>query len=406
MWAYSLRDRITGFGPVDRGSNPRRLVRKREVIKIKLGTKKYLTASSILIGTCIGAGVLGIPFVAAQSGFLVTLLYISFVGGIIFFVNLFLGEVILRTKGDHQLIGYAKKYLGKDWKHIMEFAVIFQVYAALIAYMIGVGRSLSFLFFGNFAYELVFGIFFGLVMAGLLKGGISSLKKFEKLGVLIILSLLVFIFAWFVKDVSFYNLQGINFQHIFLPFGVVLFALMSFHAVPEVKLVLKRHEHLFRKVLITGTVVSIIFYSLFTFVVVGSMGSETPEVATLALGSIFVVLGIFTMFTSFLSNGNALRENFQFDERFNKFWSWVFASLVPVGLFVLVELTDFFSFTRILGLGGVVSGGIIALLILKMIRKAKIKGNRKPEYVTNANWWVLGTLAVIFLFGVLRELVI
>jgi amino acid permease len=373
---------------------------------MKLETKKYLVASSILIGTCIGAGVLGIPFVAAQSGFLTALLYIFLIGGILFFVNLYLGEIALRTKGDHQLIGYARKYLGKNWKHVMEFAVIFGVYAALIAYMLGVGKSLSFLFFGNMNYELVFGVGFGLIMAGLLKGGIRSLKKFEKIGVLIILSLLVFIFVFFVGEVELANLSGINVNNLLLPFGVVLFALMSFHAIPEVKLVLKRHEHLFKKVLITGVVVSVLFYVLFTFVVVGFKGTQTPEVATLALGSVFVVLGIFTMFTSYLANGNALRENFLFDERYKKNTSWVLASLVPIGIFVLTQLTDFFSFTRILSLGGVVAGGLTAIMILFMIKKAKKKGNRKPEYVTNASWWIIGIFGLIFLFGVLRELVV
>ena len=36
--------------------------------------KKILTGTSILIGTCVGAGVLGIPYVAAQSGFIVALI--------------------------------------------------------------------------------------------------------------------------------------------------------------------------------------------------------------------------------------------------------------------------------------------------------------------------------------------
>jgi len=373
---------------------------------MKLETKKYLTASSILIGTCIGAGVLGIPFVAAKAGFLLALFYIFLLGGIILFVNLYLGEIALRTKGDHQLIGYAKRYLGKDWKHVMEFAVVFGIYAALVAYMLGVGKSLSFLFFGNFSYELIFGIGFGLIMAVLLKGGIKSLKKFEKLGVLIILVLLVVIFAWFFNDVSFYNLKGIDFESALLPFGVILFALMSFHAIPEVKLVLKRHEHLFRKVMITGTLISVLFYILFTFVVVGFMGNKTPEIATLALGSAFIVLGIFTMFTSYLANGNALRESFMFDERFKYNSAWALASLIPIGLFILVELTNFFSFTRILSLGGIVSGGIIALMILWMIGKAKKKGDRKPEYSLNASWWVIGIFALIFVFGVLRELII
>lgn len=370
---------------------------------MKRGVKKYLTASSILVGSCIGAGVLGIPYVAAQSGFLVALAYIFLIGAIIFLVNLYLGEIILRTKGDHQLIGYVERYLGKGARHVMEFAVIFGVYAALIAYMLGVGKSLSFVFFGNLNYEIHFGILFGLLMTFLLKGGMKSLKKFEKVGVGIILGLLLVIVGLFLPKVEFANLLGFNSANLLFPFGVVLFALMSFHAVPDIKIVLKRNEKYFKKVMMTGTIVSVLFYSLFTFVVVGFKGMDTPDVATLALGSIFVVLGIFTMFTSYLASGNALRESFQFDERFSKKVSWILASFVPIGLFLLTQLTDFFSFTRILSLGGVVSGGIMTILILLMVKKAKAHCNRKPEYTIPARWFVLGFLILIFLAGVVRE---
>ena len=351
---------------------------------MKNGVKKYLTASSILIGSCIGAGVLGIPYVAAQSGFFIALIYLILIGAIIFLVNLYLGEIVLRTKGDHQLIGYVEKYLGKRARHVMEFAVIF----------------------GNGDYYIYFGALFGFFMSFLLKGGMKSLKKFEKIGVTIILVLLLVIVGLFLPGVEFVNLLGFNSANILLPFGVVLFALMSFQAIPEIKIVLKRNEKHFKKVMMTGTLISLIFYILFTFVVVGIKGLNTPDVATLALGPVFVVLGIFTMFTSYLSGGNALRESFQFDERFSKKKSWILASFVPIGLFFLTQLTNFFSFTRILSLGGVVSGGIMAVLILLMVKKAKIQGNRKPEYIVSAKWWILGLLILIFLFGIISEVFI
>ena len=50
---------------------------------MKQENKRFLVAVSILIGTCIGAGVLGIPYVAAQAGFFVALAYILLIGGII-----------------------------------------------------------------------------------------------------------------------------------------------------------------------------------------------------------------------------------------------------------------------------------------------------------------------------------
>jgi len=367
---------------------------------MKSGAKKYLVASSVLIGSCIGAGVLGIPYVAAQAGVLATILYILFIGGLIYLVNLYLGEIVLRTKGNHQLIGYTEKYLGKKARRIMEFAVIFGIYAALIAYMYGMGQSLSQIFTGGTDYYIYFGIGVGLIMSFLIRGGEKSLKKFEKFGVMIILSLLVVIISVFLDKIDIANFSFFNFSNILLPFGVVLFALMSFQAIPEVKIVLKGNEKKLKKVIKTGSIVSMAFYILFTVVVVGYKGINTPQVATLALGTVFIFLGIFTMFTSYMSGGVALRESFCFDERMKKNTAWVFSSIVPIFLFVLTQLTNFFSFTNILSVGGVISGGIMAIMILLVVKKSKVKFNREPEYSVPANWAFISFLILIFVFGV------
>lgn len=371
---------------------------------MKLGVKKYIVASSVLIGSSIGAGVLGIPYVAAQAGVLATILYILLIGGMFYLVNLYLGEIVLRTKGDHQLIGYVEKYLGLKARHVMEFAFIFGIYAALIAYMLGMGQSVSQLVFGNLDYSIYFGVGIGILMSLFLRGGMKSLKKFEKIGVFLILSLLSFIVVYFLPNISVDNLSFFNFSNILLPFGVVLFAFMGFHAIPDVKIILKRNEKYFKRVMITGTLVSMGFYILFAIVVVGYKGLETPQVATLALGAVFIALGIFTMFNSYLAAGNALRESFKFDERFNNNVSWMLSSLIPIILFVFTQTTDFFSFTKIISIGGVVSGGIIAIMILLMVKKAKSHCNRKPEYEVPSNWIVIGILILIFLSGVVKEL--
>ena len=158
-----------------------------------------------------------------------------------------------------------------------------------------------------------------------------------------------------------------------------------------------------KKIIIIGTLICVVFYALFALVVVGFKGTETPEVATLALGTVFVFLGIFTMFTSWLSLGNALDESFRFDERLKKWKSWVFVTFIPVLIFLCIRFFDFFSFTRILSIGGVLSGGLMAVLILLMIKNAKKKGNRKPEYSIPVNWFIIGFLILVFVFGIVRE---
>ena len=75
--------------------------------------KKFLATTFTLTGTIIGAGILGLPYVFAKSGFLVGIFWLIAIASIMIFVNLAMGEITLRTKGNHQLPGYANKYLGK-----------------------------------------------------------------------------------------------------------------------------------------------------------------------------------------------------------------------------------------------------------------------------------------------------
>ena len=367
--------------------------------------KRLITAVSIMVGTAIGAGVLGIPYVAAQAGFWVAVAYMVILGAIILTVNLYLGEISLRTKGDHQIPGYARRYLGKKGMVVLEFATVFGIYSAIVAYLLGIGESLSFLFFRNSNYTVVIGILVGLVMSSLLWRGIKALKKYEKIGVSIILFLIFLIFFIFIKNIDPANLYYFNIGNVFLPFGVILFALMSFHAIPELEIILHNKEKLMKKALIIGTLIPIIFYIMFAFIVVGLKGIATPEIATLALGPFFILLGIFTMFTSYLVLGNALETNFRFDERMKKGKAWFLTSIIPIFIFLFIRLFDYFSFIRILSIGGVVSGGLIAVSVLVMAKIAKKKGNRKPEYSIPINWFIIGFLSLIFILGVLKELI-
>jgi len=330
--------------------------------------------------------------------------YIVLIGLTILTVNLYLGEISLRTKGNHQLAGYARKYLGKKGFYLMEVATFFGIYAAIVAYLLGISKSISFLAFGDVSYYIFIGVGFGLFMSFLLWRGMKALKRFEKLGVSVVLILIVLMFIIFFKDINVTNFYGYSAANVFLPFGVVLFALMSFHAIPEVEIVLNRNEKLMKKVIVTAMTICMLFYVLFAFIVVGFKGMETPRIATLTLGTIFVLLGILTMFTSYLSLGNALRQNLVFDERMKKKNAWFVAAIVPIVLFVLSQLFDYFSFTKILSLGGTLSGGVIGILVLSMVKNAKKKGNRKPEYEMPVNWWVIIGLSLIFFVGILVEL--
>lgn len=365
---------------------------------------KTFVAISILLGTIIGAGVLGIPYVFMRSGFSLGMLNLLIVGFIVALCQLYLGEITLRTKDFKHLSGYASKYLGKKGKYLMFLALVIGIYGAILAYLVGVSESLSFMIYSDLTHSLYLGIAFWLFMSILSYQTLKALEKGETLGIALIGVLIVSISVMFWNKIDISNLQYATLPNLFIPFGVVLFAFMGFSTVPEVARVLKNDKHSFKKSIIWTNIIVFIIYAIFAAIVLGVQGAKTPEIATLALGKPFILLGILTMFTSYLALSVAFMDNLRFDFYLKKSKAWFITIAIPLILFIIVELTNSSSFTKILGIGGVLSGGLTAILILFMIKSAKKSGDRKPEYSIPYSSILTGVLILIFTAGAVLEI--
>ncbi len=362
-----------------------------------------LSGTSTIIGTVIGAGFLGIPYVVMQSGFPLGLVHLVILGLIVMVTMLYLGEAVLRTEKNHQLSGYAEKYLGKWGKTLMFIAFAFGLYAAIIAYLIAEGQSFSYFFFGSVRYELVFGLIFWFVLSIISYSGLRSLKKFESVGVALVLILVIgiLIFSW--NNINFANLVSFNMNNVFVPFGVILFSFLAFSAIPEIKKILGNEKRLMKGSIINAYLIAFLVYVIFTAVVIGSKGSATPQLATLALGPVFIIIGIITMFTSYLVLSVALVDSYSSDYKKSKNVSWLLTILVPLAIYLFLQLTKSANFTSVLGIGGVISGGLTGILILFMAKKAKKSGDRKPEYEMPYSSFLTWLLIAVYVLGAVIE---
>ncbi|PIZ82934.1 hypothetical protein COX97_02345 [Candidatus Pacearchaeota archaeon CG_4_10_14_0_2_um_filter_05_32_18] len=372
-------------------------------IKLRKESVKFWSATFTLTGTVVGAGILGLPYVFSKSGFFIGLFWILFLGAVIILSKLYLGEVVLRTKETHQLPGYAGKYLGKWGKRVMVFEMIFGVYSALIAYLIGEGQSFSKLFTGSSEHILLFTIGFWLLMTLLLGEGLRGLKKVGSWGVTAVLVIVLGMFIWYFPGVKMENIYSFDVNYIFLPFGVVLFALLGFSAIPELKRELKGSEKLMKKAIFVGALIPVIVYILFSFIFVATLGKDVPEVATLSFGKIVLFLGVFTMLTSYFVLSFALKDMFKFDFNYSKAKTFILVSILPLLIFTILYYLDLLEFVGILGFAGVISAGVTGILIALMNLKAKKKGNRKPEYSMRINKLIVILIIAVFVLGVLAE---
>lgn len=374
---------------------------------------KLWIAITTLIGTVVGAGILGIPYVVAKAGFLYGSLLILLIGISFLFLNLFTGEVILRTKGQHQLTGYMEKYLGKWGKGLMAFSMVFGIYGALTAYLIGEGQVLKTIFgWGpSWFYTLLFFVVVSLVVYR----GVKAAGKIE----LVIISLLIVV-VFLIGLLSFGQLKGTNFTtfnpaFFFLPYGVVLFAFIGSAAIPEMQEELEKEKHKLKKAIVWGSVIPIILYISFSAIVIGLVGLSNFEsllpnerIATVALsvysnpalGLFANVFAVFTMLTTFLTLGVALTEMYHYDYHFKKSVSLFLTLFVPLFL----ALSGFTTFIATLGITGAIAGGIDGVLIVLAYWKAKKLGDRKPEYSLKTPKIVGWVLIMMFGLGVLYQL--
>ncbi|MBI2564806.1 amino acid permease [Candidatus Woesearchaeota archaeon] len=367
----------------------------------------FFAAIATLVGAIIGAGILGIPYVAAKAGFLTTLIVIVVLGAVMMLVNLLLGEVVARTKGKHQLTGYASIYLGKFGKELMALSMIIGIYGALLAYIVGEGQVLNAIF-GGTTYFWAF-IFF-IIASAIIYGGIEALERSELYMIIIeFFILLIIILALGASpQFDFENLQQFSFSKIFIPYGIVLFAYLGTASMPQLWLELKNHK-LYKSAILWGSAIPIIIYALFLFSVLGVLGSATTQVATIGIGMIygswsvflFNLFAFFTLATSFIALGFALKQMYLYDYKFNKFWAWILTIAVPFALYIF----GFQDFTKILSITGAVSGGLAGILIVFMHISAKKCFQKKPEYYIKIPKFLYWLIASVFIIGALLEIV-
>ncbi len=362
--------------------------------------KKAWEAIATLVGTIIGAGILGIPYVVAKAGFWTGIANILFLGFVVLIMYLYLGEVVLRTKGNHQLTGYAERYLGKWGKSLMAFSMIFGIYGAMIAYILGEGQAFSAIFGGN---PWIYSIAFFIIASFIVYRGLKLVAKAELWMLFGIIGVSILVALFSAKFINPLNFTSFSILKFFVPYGVILFAFIGAAAIPEMEQYLVRNEKLLKKCILIGISIPIVVYFVFAIAIVGVTGASTTEIATIGLGKVvgehMVLLGnifaIVTMATSFLALGLALKQMYNYDYNINKHLSWILTVSIPF----LIALTGFATFIKAIGIAGVVAGGIEGALIVFMVWQAKKLGDRKPEYKMKINFLISVLLILLFVFG-------
>ncbi len=368
--------------------------------------KKLIYPVATISGTIIGVGLFSLPYIASKTGYLAMLGYFLVLGVVVMIIHLMFGELSLVTPDFKRLPGFAKIHLGEWAKKITFFSTVFGISGAILAYLIVGGEFLKSLlspiFGGSNSFYTY--IYFSLGAALIFFG----IKAVAKIGLWALVLLFLILFAIFLRGnhiISLSNFTAFPFHlsDLFLPYGPILFSLSGAALIPEAEEMLKGNKQHLKKVIVIATLIPIIIYLFFIYLIWGITGPDTTQSALTGLKNYLgdgivnmaLFLGFLTTFTSFIALGLTLKKILWYDFKVEKNLAWFLTCFVPLGLYVL----GFQSFIRVIGLVGAIALGIDGTLILLMYRKLLLKREEIKKSL------LVFPLIFVFAFGIIYELI-
>jgi len=355
------------------------------------------------VGMIVGVGMFGLPFVASRSGFLVVCAYLVAFTAVFVLLHLMFGEIVLRTKERHRLVGYAGIYLGKFAKKFMLVETMLMFIGGMLAYILVGGTFLHDITSGIFGSAFDYQIIFWALMSVLVAMGLKTVKWSELAMFVIVSVIIVFLFLASAPHITVAYLEGFSARDIFLPYGIVLFALAGGAAVPILRDILQGEEHLMKKAILYGTLAPAVMYVLFVIAVVGVSGSLTSEDGFSGLHGILgepvifwgIILGVLMVASSYLVFGLYLKDTLRYDMGISDRTALLWTLFSPLALLML----EWRSFIEIISFLGALFLGVEGIFLIMIYRRAREKGDRAPEYDLRVSRAVLYALIVIFVSG-------
>lgn len=372
--------------------------------------KTFIRPISLLVGTTIGAGIFSLPYLFSKSGLLVGIIYLVILSTIAFIIHILYADIIIRTYATrHHFPGYAKIYLGKYGELFANFIVFITLILILTVYLI-ISVSFTNLIFPQIPNYFKIFIFWALGSTTLLLG-IKKEAFFESVTTLLTILIIFFIggFGFFGGITKVLDLPILNFKNLFLPFGPVLFSLISFSGIPPLVVYFKTEGldlSRIKKIILLGTILPAIFYFLFVLGILGlskNVSQDSVSNLTNYVHPFFILLlgvfGFVSLWDSYASVGEDIRKIIKYDWGLPRFITIIIVLFTPLTLY-FIGLQNFLS---LIGFTGGVLISIWALLIIVMWEKAS-HIECKQKIINTISPFIIYSVAIIFIGAILYEM--
>ncbi|AHL22257.1 aromatic amino acid transport family protein [Thermococcus nautili] len=348
-------------------------LRKRKCVRgLRISTirveKKRITkgeALAILVGTQIGAGVLGLPYAASKVGLIPALAVL--IG--VMFLMLWTGFIVLKFSagmGGAQMSTIAQRVLGKAGGWLMYVSIFIMSFGAILAYIAGMGSVFASLFgISETAGAFIFWVLASIVVYR----GLEASGKTELAMSYVMLALFIAVTLMLVPHAKLSNGLYTDLSGILSITGVAIFALGCHTVIPDVYKGLGSYEET-KKVLVWAFIIPTAIYAIFMVAFLLAFGRNTPQIATQGLESLYGHLGrivgnlipLLAITTSYIGIALAQQSNNEEFVKLKRPIAWGLTVIPPA----IVYFAGVKNFADVLAFAGD-TGDMMAFIILPIL---------------------------------------
>ncbi|HJO94993.1 MAG TPA: aromatic amino acid transport family protein [Victivallales bacterium] len=234
---------------------------------------KFIGGILIVIGTCIGAGLLALPVSTSTTGFLYSIIVLIGSWIVMSFGAFFILEVTQWLPPGANLISIAKSTLGKKGEIAAWFLYLLLCYSLLCAYIAG-GSDIFHSFSAKLdtpAGQSVTAVLFVLVLGFVVYKGIRDLDIVNRFLMIIkFTAFFVLIFLIF-PHIKIPNLLSGNFRYILSAVTVAVTSFGFAIVIPSLLDYFNGNVKVVRRIIFCGTLIPLICYILWNFVIMGAL---------------------------------------------------------------------------------------------------------------------------------------
>lgn len=295
---------------------------------------KTLGSTLLVAGTAIGGGMLALPVLTGEGGFLSSLIVYTACWFLMMATGLLYLEIYLWHSHEVNIISMAKTTLGNTGKLFAWLIYLFLFYSLCIAYISGGGQIVNQIL--NLPQSSVIGpVFFTFVFGGLIVSGNLLVDRMNRVCVaLLIATFLGFVFVG-LKQVRQDLLLQVHFSKMFVGLPVVALSFGFQGIVPTLTTYLDKDPKKVFKAILGGSFLTLLCYLVWQAVILGIIPkSDLREAKVLGenaiaplkqiisvswlsnLGESFALLAIVTSFfgvslglLDFLADGMKVKKN-------------------------------------------------------------------------------------------------